>query len=61
VTVVSPSTRAHLHLLALVAASLRDKAVVAALEARAGVDEVVREVSRVEAGIAERRAGAANP
>lgn len=61
VTVVSPSTRTHLHLLALVAASLRDPAVVAALEARAGADDLVREISRVEAAIAERRAGAVTP
>jgi PTS system nitrogen regulatory IIA component len=61
VTVVSPSTRAHLHLLALIAASLRDPGVTAALEARAGVEEVVSEVARVESAIAERRAGAASP
>ncbi|HEX9307090.1 MAG TPA: PTS sugar transporter subunit IIA [Anaeromyxobacter sp.] len=64
VTVVSPSTRTHLHLLALIAASLHDPAVVALLEARAGVDELVREIERVEAAIAERRAagsGASHP
>lgn len=61
VLLVSPSTRTHLHLLALVAAALRDPGVVAKLEARAGADELVTEVERVEAAIAERRAGAARP
>jgi PTS system nitrogen regulatory IIA component len=55
VTVVTPSTRAHLHLLALVAASLRDPAVLARLDARAGVDELVPEIERVEAALAARR------
>ncbi len=59
VTLVSPSTRAHLHLLALVAAALRDPAVVAALEHRADADALVAEVARVEAEIAARRAGGA--
>lgn len=61
VTLVSPSTRAHLHLLAVVAQALRDPGVVAKLEARAGVDELVPELARVEAALAARRAGAANP
>jgi PTS system nitrogen regulatory IIA component len=56
VTVVSPSTRVHLHLLARIAAALRDPLVVAALEARAGVDALVPDVERVEAALAERRA-----
>jgi PTS system nitrogen regulatory IIA component len=56
VTVVSPSTRVHLHLLALVAASLRDPAVLARFEVRAGADELVPEIERVEAVLAERRA-----
>jgi PTS system nitrogen regulatory IIA component len=55
VTVVTPSTRVHLHLLAVVAACLRDPAVVARLEARAGVEELVPEIERVEAAIAQRR------
>lgn len=59
VTLVSPSTRTHLHLLALVAAALRDPGVMAALGARAGADALVAEVARVEADIAARRAGAA--
>jgi PTS system nitrogen regulatory IIA component len=61
VTLVSPSTRAHLHLLALVAAALRDAAVVERLKARAGADELVAEVARVEAAIAARRAPAEKP
>ena len=59
VTLVSPSTRAHLHLLALVAAALRDPAVVTALERRAELEALVAEVARVEAEIAARRAGGA--
>ncbi len=58
VTLVCPSTRAHLHLLALAAAALRDPGVLAALEARADADALVREVARFEADLAARRAGA---
>jgi PTS system nitrogen regulatory IIA component len=61
VTLVCPSTRAHLHLLALVAAALRDPGVLAAVEARADADALVREVARFEAELAARRAGAAKP
>jgi PTS system nitrogen regulatory IIA component len=61
VTLLSPSTRAHLHLLAVVAAALRDPGVLARVEARAGVDELVAEIARVEAAIAARRAGASAP
>lgn len=61
VTLVSPSTRAHLHLLSLVAAALRDPAVAAKLEARAGAEDLLPEVERVEAAVAARRAGAARP
>lgn len=57
VTLITPSTRTHLHLLALVAAALRDPAVVERLERRADAEELVREVSRVEAALAARRAG----
>lgn len=59
VTLVSPSTRAHLHLLALAAAALRDPGVLARLEARAGADLLVPEVARFEAELAARRSGAA--
>jgi len=55
VTVVSPSTRVHLHLLALVAASLRDPAVLKKFEARAGAEELVPEIERVEEAIALHR------
>jgi PTS system nitrogen regulatory IIA component len=61
VLLVSPSTRAHLHLLALVATALRDPGVLAAIDARAGVDALVPEIERVEAAIAERRAAARKP
>jgi len=61
-TVVSSSTRTHLHFLALIAQSLHDPAVVAKLEARAGADELLPEVERVEAAIAARRgAGTGTP
>lgn len=59
VTLVTPSTRVHLHLLAVVAAALHDPAVRAKLEARAGADELVPEMARVEAAIAARRGGGA--
>ncbi len=58
VTLVSPSTRAHLHLLALVAAALRDPAVMEKLRAKAGVDALLPEIERVEAAIAKKRGGA---
>ncbi len=61
VTLVSPSTRTHLHLLALTAASLRDPAVLAKFEARAGADELVPEIERIEAAVAAKRAGAIAP
>ena len=58
VTLVSPSTRKHLHLLAIVAAALRDRAVLAKLKAKAGLDELLPEIARVEA-VLGKRAGAA--
>jgi PTS system nitrogen regulatory IIA component len=61
VVLVSPSTRAHLHLLALVASALRDPVVVAKLEARAGADELVPEIARVEATLAAHRARVERP
>jgi PTS system nitrogen regulatory IIA component len=61
-TVVSSSTRTHLHFLALIAQALRDPGVVAMLEARAGPGELLPEIERVEAAIAARRgAGASTP
>ncbi len=56
-TLVSPSTRAHLHLLALVANALRDPGVFAKLEARGGAEELLPEIARVEAALAARQAG----
>jgi nitrogen PTS system EIIA component len=58
VTLVSPSTRMHLHLLAVVAASLRDATVLAKLRARAGVEELLPEIARVEAGLGKRTGAA---
>jgi PTS system nitrogen regulatory IIA component len=55
-TIVSPSTRVHLHLLALTANALRDPVVLAKLEARAGADELLPEIARVEAALAARQA-----
>jgi PTS system nitrogen regulatory IIA component len=57
VTIVSPSTRAHLHLLALTANALRDATVLANLEARAGAEALLPEIARVEAALAARQAG----
>lgn len=61
ITLVSPSTRTHLHLLATVAAALRDPAVLAKLQAKAGVEELAPELARVEDAIAARRAEATKP
>lgn len=58
VTLVSPSTRTHLHLLAMVAAALRDAVVLAKLQAKADLDELLPEIARVEAEMGK-RAGAA--
>lgn len=61
VAILSPSTRVHLHLLALVAAALRDPAVLRLLEARAGEEELLRELARVEAALSAPRAGEPAP
>jgi nitrogen PTS system EIIA component len=58
VTLVSPSTRTHLHLLAVVAASLRDRAVLAKLKAKAGLEELLPEIARVEAELGKRTGAA---
>jgi len=58
VTLVSPSTRTHLHLLAIVAGALRDAAVLEKLRAKAGAEELIPEIARVEAAVAAKRAGA---
>jgi PTS system nitrogen regulatory IIA component len=57
VTLVTPSTRAHLHLLARVAAALRDRGVHDALVRRAPLEALLPEIERVEAALAARRAG----
>jgi nitrogen PTS system EIIA component len=58
-TLVSPSVRVHLHLLAVLAAALHDPAVVAAIGRRADQAELVTELERVEGALAARRKGAA--
>jgi PTS system nitrogen regulatory IIA component len=57
VTLVCPSTRAHLHLLSVVAAALRDPPFLARIAERAGADALVPEVERIESAIAARRTG----
>ena len=54
-TVVSPSVRVHLHLLAVLTAALRDADVLAKVEGRAGEAELVAAIARVEAELAARR------
>jgi len=54
--IVAPSTRAHLQLLAVLAAVLRDPAVPAKLAARAPREEILAEIERVEGGMAKARA-----
>jgi nitrogen PTS system EIIA component len=54
-TVISPSVRVHLHLLAVLAAALRDADVLAKVEGRAGEAELVAAIARVEADLAARR------
>lgn len=56
--IVAPSTRAHLHLLAVLAAVLRDPAVPTKLAARAPREQVLAEIERVEAALAKARADA---
>jgi len=55
-TLVTPSVRIHLHLLATLAAALQDPEMQARVAARAGEPELVAAVARVEASLAERRA-----
>ncbi len=52
----SPSVKAHLRLLASLAAVLRDPALPACLEARAGPEEILAEIERVERTLARQRA-----
>jgi len=53
---VSPSTRAHLHLLASIATALRDPGLAAKLKAGAPSEEILAEIERVERAQAELRA-----
>lgn len=53
--VVTPSTRAHLHLLAALSTALRDPAVVAPLAARAPDAEILAALTRVEESMALER------
>jgi PTS system nitrogen regulatory IIA component len=52
----SPSVKAHLRLLASLAAVLRDPALPARLEARARPEEILGEIDRVERALARQRA-----
>jgi PTS system nitrogen regulatory IIA component len=57
-TLVSPSVRVHLHLLALLAAALHDPAVRAAVDARDGEPALTEALARVEDALARRRGSA---
>src|SRR5262249_49982160 len=52
-SLVSPTVRAHLHLLSRIAFLLRDARFRAALERRAGRDEILAEARRVERELRE--------
>lgn len=54
-TLVTPSVRVHLHLLAVLAAALQDPGVRALVEARAGEPELLEALGRVEQELARRR------
>ena len=54
-TLISPSVRVHLHLLALLAAALRDADVLSRIEARAPEADLVEALGRVEEAVASRR------
>jgi PTS system nitrogen regulatory IIA component len=54
-TVVSPTVRVHLHLLAVLAAALHDEEVVALIGKRAGEAELVAALARVEDALLARR------
>jgi PTS system nitrogen regulatory IIA component len=55
--VVSPTVRAHLHLLSRIAFALRDPAFRDVIRRRGGEDEVVAEARRVESELARRTSG----
>ncbi len=54
-TMVSPSVRVHLHLLAVLATALRDVDLLAAVAARAPEPELVEALARVEASLPQHR------
>jgi PTS system nitrogen regulatory IIA component len=56
-TMVSPSVRVHLHLLAHLATALQDVDVLAAVAARAPEPELIEALARVEASLPQRRGG----
>jgi PTS system nitrogen regulatory IIA component len=56
-TMVSPSVRVHLHLLAVLATALRDADVMAAVAARAPEPDLVEALVRVEASLPRHRDG----
>jgi PTS system nitrogen regulatory IIA component len=57
-TLVSPSVRVHLHLLAVLGAALRDPAVLACIDRRAPGPELVAAIGRVEDALPARRGDA---
>lgn len=54
-SVISPTTRAHLHLLSMLAFALRDPVFKECLVRRAGSDEILAAARRLEAGAASRK------
>ena len=60
-TVVSPSVRVHLHLLAVLATALHDPAFLAAVSRRAGAAELISQLDRIESGVAARSAAKEDP
>jgi PTS system nitrogen regulatory IIA component len=58
---VTPTVKAHLHLLARLARALHDPGFRAALERRAGLEELVAEAARVEASLAAANGSGAEP
>ncbi len=57
-TMVSPTVRAHLHLLSRLAFALRDPGFHAVIQRQALRDEILTELRRVEAGLRQPRVGA---
>ncbi len=55
-TMISPSVRSHLHLLALLATALRDPELLGLVHVQAPCAEVVEAIARIECSLAQRRA-----